>query len=378
MQKKELDEDFIYLYNTLKLHPSFCIDADISEFEKRYEQLRSGVVDYMSLVNAMTELTIFFQDGHTNIEIPYTLQDECLKIPCKWEDNRLILKEKYKDISAGAEIISVEGMGMEHIFAWAEKKIPHENIYLVKSRMIEYPYMNYHMFSKMNLSQLFGDKQVFEIGFLENGKEIIRKCELTKYDGFIDFREGNFVYFDVQGDTAILHLDECICDKKYTDTLNDLATLCNEKGIKTLEIDLSKNMGGSSAVIDEFIKYVRVDCFRRYEMIDYSSGKPQFVTRRKDVISNQKKDVLFPDKIICRVSNTTFSSARTFAVTLKDNGIARIVGQPTGGKPCSFGMPRRDITPNCKIKFRVSRALFLRPDENREDEISLFPDSDKE
>lgn len=68
------------------------------------------------------------------------MQDECLKIPCKWEDNRLILKEKYKDISAGAEIISVEGMGMEHIFAWEEKKIPHENIYLVKSRMIEYPY----------------------------------------------------------------------------------------------------------------------------------------------------------------------------------------------------------------------------------------------
>lgn len=61
MQKKELDEDFTYLYNTLKLHPSFCIDADISEFEKRYEQLRSGVVDYMSLVNAMTELTIFFK-----------------------------------------------------------------------------------------------------------------------------------------------------------------------------------------------------------------------------------------------------------------------------------------------------------------------------
>jgi len=83
---------------------------------------------------------------------------------------------------------------------------------------------------------------------------------------------------------------------------------------------------------------------------------------------------LFPKNLICRVSNTTFSSARTFAVTLKDNGIATIVGQPTGGKPCSYGMPRRDVTPNCNIRFRVSRALFLRPDEKLDEEVALFPD----
>lgn len=236
--------------------------------------------------------------------------------------------------------------------------------------------MNYHVFSKMNLIGLFGDKQVFEVVFLTERAKLTKQCRLAKYDGFLDFKEGSSVHYEIQGDKAVLHLDECICDGRYKNTLNELALLCNEKDIKMLEIDLSKNMGGSSAVIDEFMKYVDVESFRRYEMMDYSSGNPRTVTSRQDVIANHQKDVLFPKKIMCRVSNTTFSSARTFAVTLKDNGIAMIVGCPTGGKPCSYGMPRRDVTPNCNIRFRVSRALFLRPDERLDDEVALFPDED--
>ena len=172
---------------------------------------------------------------------------------------------------------------------------------------------------------------------------------------------------------AVLHLHECIYNELYKNTLRQLAVLCNEKHITTLEINLSNNMGGSSAVIDEFIKYVNVDNFRRYEMIDYSSGRPEVVTKRNDIIHNLKNAVLFPQKIICRVSNTTFSSARTFAVTLKDNGIATIVGQPTGGKPSSYGMPWRDKTPHYHIRFRVSRCLFLRPDASLDNEMALLP-----
>ena len=92
------------------------------------------------------------------------------------------------------------------------------------------------------------------------------------------------------------------------------------------------------------------------------------------IINNCKKDILFPERIVCRVSNTTFSSARTFAVTLKDNNIATIIGEPTGGKPCSYGMPKRDETPNCNMRFRVSRCLFLRPNPDGDDDVSLFPE----
>ena len=373
MVTKLLLADYEYLYEALLKHPLLLEDEKRKQLEQIYENLKERVLDETTLINAMTTLTMLFEDGHTNIELPYTKEDLCLRLPCRWSGEKLVLCENYLQIEAGAEIIAVDGMEQKEIFAWLGTRIPHENAYLVNSRTIEYPYQNYHMFSGRNLAQLFGEKDSYEVTFLAEGQKRTVQCPLVTYDGFLDFPEGEFVSYEVQGDTAVLHLDQCVCDDRYKEALTQLATLCRENQIKKLELDLSKNMGGSSAVIDEFIKYVDVDTFRRYEMIDYSSGDPQVVTRRSDRIQNPKKDVLFPKKIVCRVSNTTFSSARTFAVTLKDNGIATIIGEPTGGKPCSYGMPRKDKTPNYNIRFRVSRCLFLRPDESLDEELSLCP-----
>lgn len=374
MQIEELREDFKCLYDALKTHPIFQISKDTSELDELYERLKGGVIDEISLVNALTALTVSLKDGHTNIEIPYTAQDDCLKLVCEWQGEKLVLKEDYEGIEAGTEILAVEGVDVNTLLEWCTHVIPHENVFLVKSRMIEYPYMNYHVFSKMNLTKLFGEKKSVKVVFGVNGEKITKNCIYEKYDGFLDFSEENHVYYEVLEDSVILHLEECVYDEKYVNTLSEVSSLCNEKRIKSLEIDLSKNMGGSSSVIDEFMKYVDVNNYRRYEMINYSSGVPEYITKRSDVVCNPRKDILFPKDIICRVSNTTFSSARTFAVTLKDNAVARIVGQPTGGKPCSFGMPRRFATPNCNIRFRVSRAFFLRPNEKLDEEIALFPE----
>lgn len=110
-------------------------------------------------------------------------------------------------------------------------------------------------------------------------------------------------------------------------------------------------------------------------MINYSQGRAEYITRRADIVKNIRHHKCFDLEIYCKVSHDTFSSARTFAVTLKDNGIAtRIIGTPTGGKPNSFGMPQRFKTPNCGLSFRVSRCLFMRPNKERDCEIALFPE----
>lgn len=157
-------------------------------------------------------------------------------------------------------------------------------------------------------------------------------------------------------------------------TLQHLSALCRERDIKTFILDLQKNMGGSSAVIDEFIKYTDIDYFRRYEMIDYSSGSPKHITRRADIIPNKKSQICFPPQLFCRISQHTFSSARTFAVTLRDNGIAKIIGTPSGGKPNSFGLPKRYKTPHNGISFRVSSCEFLRPNRYFDSDDSIFLD----
>ena len=235
-----------------------------------------------------------------------------------------------------------------------------------------YPYQNYHLFSEMNLNYLFGKKEKYDISFQVNNKIVKKQCSIEKYDGFLDFADdSNFITYEIQGSQMIMHLNACIYNEKYKLTLKRAAQLCKEKQIVSFILDLSQNMGGSSAVIDEFIKYTDIECFKRYEMIDYSSGEAKQITSRKDLVRNQRKTICFPSDMYCRVSYNTFSSARTFAVTLKDNGIARIIGTETGGKPNSYGMPRKLQMPNSKLRFRVSTSYFLRPDDTKDDAVTL-------
>lgn len=379
MRDNNWKEDFYFLYTELLKHPSLIDDAQRkNRFDELYYSKSEGLSSFDSFINEATELTMFFHDGHTNIEVPYTTQDRCIPLHCMWDEqdsDNLILSEEYEEIPANAKIIAINGISVSEIILRLSQRIPHENMYLVKSRMLAYPYQNYHLFSEMNLKWLFGLKENYDISFLVNGKIIKKQCAPTYYDGLLDFADENdFISYKIQDNKMILSLNACILNDKYKMVLETAAKLCSDQEITSFVLDLSHNMGGNSAVIDEFIKYTNVDTFKRYEMIDYSSGEAKKLTSRDESVKNLRKPICFPAEMYCKVSQHTFSSARTFAVTLKDNGIARIIGTPTGGKPNSYGMPRRLQTPNYKLRFRVSTSYFLRPNDDLDDAITLEPD----
>lgn len=379
MGKNDYQEDLEYLYSALLKHPVIIVDEKKkTELETLYLTKQETVCDYDSFIDVATELTSFFQDGHTNIEIPYTSTDLCLHMKCCWGGEKceeLILVKAYEDIPENARILCVEERIIEELIVALAERIPHENLYLVKSRMVQYPYQNYHIFSEMNLKRLFGYKESYTVTFAVDGKLIKKDIPLMPYDGFLEFMpDDEFLTYKIVGDTAIMHLNTCICNEEYKRTLRDLAYICNTQNINTFVLDLSENMGGDSSVIDEFIKYTRIKKYYRYGMIDFSLGEAKEVTNRADAVWNQQYEHLLPERIYCKVSYNTFSSARTFAVTLKDNGIAIICGASTGGKPNSYGMPKKMIMPKTNIRFRVSRACFLRPDSNGDEEIALMPE----
>ncbi len=371
--------DLEYLYHALQKHPLLITDEHQKEcFEQLYFSKKCEKYDYNSFIDAATELTAFFHDGHTNIEIPYTSESRCLRLLCCWNEknaNELLLAKRYDDIPEDSRIVEIEGMTINNVINIISRRIPHENIFLVKSRMIKYPYINYHIFSEMNLRLLFGKKDKYTLSFFLNDKIIKKEIPLSFYDGFLDFlSDEDFLSYEIWDKAVIMHLDSCICNEEYKETLKKLAYICKEKQIASFILDLSRNMGGNSAVIDEFISFTDTEYFRRYEMIDFSSGEAKYITRRQDLIKNQKKDVLLAKQIYCKISHHTFSSSRTFAVTLKDNGIAQIIGHETGGKPNSYGMPQKMKLPESAIRFRVSRCCFLRPNADMDAAITLAPD----
>lgn len=376
MELTKLMEDIDGLYTALLAHPYLIDHPEKREvFHGLYTQCRQAICDELTFLDAATSLTCWFRDGHTNIELPYKSSDLCIPLPSRWYDEQLFTTEQYGTIPAGSELTFIEGLPLYMVVKQLLPRIPHENIFLVKSRLTEYPYRNYHLFSHMNLAFLFGEKAEYTLTYYHKGQEHTATLPLVPYNGFLDHCDDNFVSWHIEQGHAVLRLDACICNQAYENALEDLARACQDQTAVDLTLDLSRNMGGTSEVIEKFLEYVDVDTFHRYEMVDYSEGKPVCVCSRNEMVSNHRRPHLFPKQIFCKTGNTSFSSARTFAVTLHDNRIASIIGEPTGGSPSSYGMPRKQTLANTGIRLRVSRAWFGRPDPTFDPEDTLAPES---
>ena len=184
-----------------------------------------------------TAMTVYFKDGHTNIEIPYSENDFCLFMPCDWKDSytdSLVMSESFHGIPHGAEIVTVEGMSITELVDKMADVIPHENRYLVKSRMLHYPYINYHAFSKMNLHRLFGCKDKYTVEFLADGQTIRGEIAMTPYNNYPAFSDDKCPFYyelDEEGGRITVHIDACICNREYENFLREAACICEEKHI---------------------------------------------------------------------------------------------------------------------------------------------------
>ena len=370
-------KDIEYLFQRLLEHPIFIREPQkLFHFKSLYERKCQNVniKDKESLIDVATELTMFFEDGHTNIEIPYTSTDRLLLLYCDWEgseQDKLILTEEIDGIPAGAYIISLENKSIDEIIPAMTLRIPHENRNLVKSRMLHYPYANYHVFSEINLRWLFGKKKKYLVTFQFNNKVVTKELPLVFYNAHPNFRENYSFYYEVENRSLVIHVDACLYNKEYLDFLDDCALFCKTNEIEKVVLDLSRNMGGSSAVIEPFIRHTNIDYYKLYEMLDYSSGSEETVCRRDEMKHNNKSENLFPQAILCKVSYNTFNNTRTFTITLQDNNIATIIGTHMGGNPNSFGLPKKDIMQNTGIRFRVSTCYFSRPNGELDEKLYL-------
>lgn len=369
-------QDFDFVVDTIdKTHPR-AAERLPDQYTESIKTLRENISDKFTLINSLSKLTASLTDAHTNIELPLTENDLALNIPADWRGNELYVTSDYCGLKRGDRIISINGEQITAYLNSLAQYIPHENTYLLKIRTTQYPYANYYLFSALNLGNKFGkDATDFKIKFARNNKLSEIKFNLRKYNGCCNFRENNFLSLNYINNTAFIKISECKYSQEYIDTLVSYFSDISDRKIGTLVLDLSENMGGNSAVTQEFIRHINVQNYRFYEIYVRESEKLKRISSREHLIHNDTyKENIFSGKLFCYISNTTFSSAKFFATVLQDNNIAELVGENSGGKPTSYGAPKRFTTPNYNIRFRVSTRIFKRPNARKDDDLSLIPD----
>ena len=179
---------------------------------------------------------------------------------------------------------------------------------------------------------------------------------------------------DKGNSVGILTLNSCKDNDEYRETLRNFFTEVKADGITNVAVDLRSNGGGSSYVMNDFIRYLNVD---RYE--DFASYHRLKLIRFKDPVSatvqNKKiNDLLFSGKVYVLTSTETFSSAMQFSVGLQDNKLAKVIGEPSGNKPCQYGEVVTFLLPNSKLYFSTTYAYFERPDASKADMAYQMPD----
>jgi hypothetical protein len=199
--------------------------------------------------------------------------------------------------------------------------------------------------------------------------------------------------------------------------LQKLFSEIQEKDIQTLVLDLRYNTGGDERLGKQLIWYLtertNVKGFQDYYQIsgylkqqvkqDYKFFAKQYkkkygATMPVDTLLHITKSIFddpayfqdiekpespflldrriskFKGKVYVLTAPRTFSAAQVLATTLKDNGLAVIVGAPVGNKPsCQTGASLFKL-PNTKLIISLSYLYMERPDTSRNDENTLYPD----
>ena len=122
----------------------------------------------------------------------------------------------------------------------------------------------------------------------------------------------------------------------FTSFSQELLNFLNTNNVERLIVDLRGNPGGNSAILDPFIETIR--------------------TRSP---LNQR------GRLFVLIDNGSFSSAMLNANTFQLRTNALLVGEPTGGKPNSYGEVRQFTLPFSGLTVNYSTRFFtLRPGEN--------------
>jgi hypothetical protein len=109
-----------------------------------------------------------------------------------------------------------------------------------------------------------------------------------------------------------------------------------------------------------------------FRMFDQGKAKQPYYMLTN--VRNEEDKKLYAGKLILLIGNDTFSSAVMFATDCSDNALAALYGQPTGGKPSTYGDILGFRLPHTGIVCRVSHKYFQRPDLSRDPADSLYPD----
>ena len=377
----------------------------------------------------LTKFATSLNDGHTAI---YNLAPSNTIFPVRFTidgNNPIVVDLCSEELGhiLGKEVRSINGKSPKQILKQARKLLSADNEVNFENLITEYLLLT-DFWAMLGMSS-----EELHITFADNTTATIpainkRELKITQLQSNLSNRVTaprrvlfDYQIFDKEG-VCYLQFNQ-FADRvthpqmkqlaRFDEFMSQMMADIEAKEINTLVVDLQYNSGGNSALgnvllswlkpfgeIEQYSADVRIselmlERYPYYKEFTYD-GKPLELGRvysaptfdqNREVKSsgnitqdstyhvlNLDPERLFKGEVIFIQGKDTFSSATLLLTTARDNGIGKIVGEPSGGRPSHYGDILFCTLPNTLITATVSHKHFIRPNRAKVECEYLTPD----
>ncbi len=374
----QLKQDFTVFRDSLqKLHPSLYRYQNKEILTKKFDSCYATLNKPMTVIEyykVISFLVSSIKDGHTSCFLPreaikHMLSDKIFPFQLRFINNQAYIPCVTKKFPSATEIISVDGEPIgkikEKLFSYlpSDGKIQTEkywemnngdNPFFILYYLIYGKKLSFNISYKTETSKI--ESTVIEAGNFKNLECFSQPVDIDKYL-LLNYQQNN---------TAILTIktfNEDFLKKSNEDFANFLKSsfqAINQKGIKTLIIDLRSNGGGQDAFGSLLYSYLTDKPFSYYASLESVSKK--FTSNDHPNLAVQKpSENNFKNTVLFLINGKSFSTTAEFCSIAKSNKRGKFVGEETGGGYYGNTSGERTtiILPNSNIKINIPLDKYV-------------------
>ena len=353
-------QDILQVYEELQSgHKELFHYLDKPAYDHKLQALLKQLedLDDLEILASLARLTASLGDAHTALIFPAR---NFLPLKFMWFPEGIYVTgaaEKHVNL-IGKKIEAVGGFPIDVVLEALEEVIPHENEFFLRSQLPRY-LANADLLYGLSILEDPGEALLMLAGEEGSGEYLLGSVDARTAEGVVEPPQADLPLYrrhperlywhEVLEEQGTLYFHYGSCREEEAAPLEGVYEAIREKldgyALRRLVIDLRGNLGGDSMLLEPFIQWLQQDA-------PGTAGLELFVIIGRD----------------------TFSSALLNACALKERAGAILAGEPSGGKPDSFGEVRYLKTRNFGLKVRYSTVFYkLAEDEARQ---ALIPDLD--
>lgn len=360
LNSEQAQKDLKYVYDTVRAnHPLFLIDDGAEKrFGEVYIKLRRELMDKDSVtVNELweksAELVCTLDDAHTIVTVSGT----------EYVNGGSEISTAYRS----GMLLSIDGISADSMKEHFKKVFPYE------------PQVSFYADYMFGEALQYGSWLTLLGADVSDGIDVVigENNETKHFDMTDEPPERKQLdlcsyKIDKENSLGIFTLNRCEMSQEYTEKLSEFFGKVKDNDIKNVAVDLRSNGGGTTEVINEFLRYINISDYKLFGGTDIRIGG-NLISYRDEITPNKPVDNAFDGKVYVLTSNYTFSSAMDFATVIQDNGIGKVIGETPGNMPTAYGDKLGFQLPESKLVLSVSYKKFYRVDINKSIE-PLIPD----